>query len=213
MRRTLASLVVCLAACSNSADPGRATTTSTTSTTTTTTGTTTTTTTTTGAGGGTGTGGGGGSTTSSTGGNGPGDSCNPVTNEGCAPGEACDASGSKHVFQCYPPPNTKLPCELCGQDFGWCAPTLSCFGGNCARYCCTNEDCGPLGTCDTSPLADFGNGQVGLCLELGAGGGAPGPVCAELPTLPPSAGNCATYGHGTGGAGGAGGSSTASFGG
>ncbi len=75
--------------------------------------------------------------------------CNPVTNEGCSvPGEACDAAQGG-AFSCYPAPNDQPLCTPCGESEGWCAPGHMCVGGECARYCCTDADCGSSGAvCD-----------------------------------------------------------------
>lgn len=86
--------------------------------------------------------------------------CNPVTNEGCEDGSACDAA--EEGFTCYPPPNEVALCEPCGEAEGWCAPGHVCIGGGCARWCCDDADCGPQGTCDTS----VGDG-VGACVAGG----------------------------------------------
>lgn len=81
--------------------------------------------------------------------------CNPVTNEPCGAGEACDTNGDG--YECYEPPNDAVLCEECG-DNNFCAGGLTC-AGTCAKYCCTDEDCG-AGICDftTGVL-----GGVGVC--------------------------------------------------
>jgi hypothetical protein len=93
---------------------------------------------------------------------GTGIQCNPVTNDGCSTGEECDingdSSGNLIGFVCYPPPNTATACQSCdptGQTGPTCVGGFTCPGlntagtaGYCAKYCCTNADCGS-GTCTT----------------------------------------------------------------
>jgi hypothetical protein len=86
-----------------------------------------------------------------------GDECNPVTNEGCdtEAGEACDSG--EDGFMCYPPPNENALCTECSEDAGFCAPGHVCVGGLCARWCCTDQDCGDDGVCS-------GEGNIGYCI-------------------------------------------------
>lgn len=86
------------------------------------------------------------------------DTCNPITNEGCntAMGEACDVNADG--FECYPAPNDKLLCEVCGANDGFCAGGMTCVG-KCAAYCCSDADCG-TGTCTKG---GFPNPNVGFC--------------------------------------------------
>jgi hypothetical protein len=143
-------------------------------------------------------GGSGGSTGS--GGSGP---CNPVTNEGCSSGAACDTNLTQEKFQCYPPPppNDNAICTPCGTADGWCAPTLTCVEGACARFCCNDDDCGPEATCDLTLFADYEGGLVGACLRQGTGG-APATHDCDAPATAPSNGSC----FGSSAAGGSGGS-------
>jgi len=137
------------------------------------------------------------------GGNGEGgnSSCNPVTNEPCALGEACDAADN--AFVCFAEGNVGGLCEPCDSDAGeFCQGGLACVGTTCMRYCCTDADCG-TGTCvktdrQAAPFFDFAP-DVGLCLVEesgtggggGAGGGGPvsGPGC-DAPAEAPSMGSC-----------------------
>lgn len=90
--------------------------------------------------------------------------CNPVTNDPCGAGEACDL-GSAGGYECYPPPNEQVLCADCGETAGWCEGAETCVmaagGRACARYCCDASDCGS-GTCDTTTLGLPGG--VGVCV-------------------------------------------------
>ena len=143
---------------------------------------------------------------SSTGGGMVTNTCNPVTNAPCntAAGEACDGGyqgGEFQGFQCYPAPNDQKICEACnGGDGPWCSGSMTCGAGDkCARYCCSDADCG-TGTCTkgawpSSPdlgLCEGGNGGGGGA--GGGGGGGPmtgGPTC-NVPAfdMAPSMGSC-----------------------
>lgn len=163
-----------------------------------------------------------------------GDTCNPVTDDGCpTDGTTCDLAPSG-FFGCYPPPNTVDVCGTCDPTNGpFCGPDLTCVvgsnGGICFRYCCTDGDCGAGGTCDVDfantvlPQENTGN-NVGLCVTS-TGGQVP--ACGA-PGASPSGGACVTgFGSGTGssssggtggagssgGTGGAGGGSSTSSGG
>jgi hypothetical protein len=70
--------------------------------------------------------------------------CNPVTNEGYAANDACDATSSGG-FTCFTEAegSTGAMCEPCDIDAGtFCRGTLTCDGERCVRYCCTDGDCG-----------------------------------------------------------------------
>jgi hypothetical protein len=123
------------------------------------------------------------------------DQCNPVTNNGCETAKevACDA-GWPGEFVCLPPYGTPAQlCETCDNIFGpYCGPGLRCHEGShkCARYCCTDADCGS-GTCVTDPavvftkpLAVMGD-NVGLCLDAGK----TMPAC-DAPMMAASMGSC-----------------------
>lgn len=93
---------------------------------------------------------------------GGGNACNPFTNEGCdtAAGDACDVSADG--FSCYPPPNENMLCAACGQADGFCAPGMTCLGGACSRFCCSDADCGS-GKCTIGMLPDT---TVGVCQSM-----------------------------------------------
>jgi hypothetical protein len=90
--------------------------------------------------------------------------CNPVTAEGCADGSACDINPEGDAFACYmAAAATEGICEACEHAAGpWCAANMTCFSdeGFCRRWCCSDDDCGPNGTCDTTVL-DF-NSDIGI---------------------------------------------------
>jgi hypothetical protein len=121
--------------------------------------------------------------------------CNPITNEGCKAGDACDTA--QGGYQCYAPPNDKKLCEACGQADGFCEGGLTCIG-TCAKFCCDDADCG-TGKCEKS--AD----GVGVCVkELGKGNAAES--ACDAPLASPSGGKCYPFPAGAGGAAGAAGS-------
>jgi hypothetical protein len=127
-----------------------------------------------GAGGGGGAGGAGGAA----GGSGPAVEilCNPVTNEPCIEGNACDTAFHKDTkeflgFICYGGRNNSELCEACDLGEGareFCAGGLACVGpqdatvGKCARYCCTDADCGEGSECADLTFAGAPPG-LGLC--------------------------------------------------
>lgn len=115
--------------------------------------------------------------------------CNPVTNEGCAAGDACDAS-QDNTFVCFPPPNDVDLCGTCDNSAGpFCKGGFGCTGmTGCAKYCCDDGDCGS-GTC----VKDAGDGQpiwggvdLGYCLD------SMGKPACDAPASPPSDGSCIT---------------------
>ena len=116
--------------------------------------------------------------------------CDPVTNAGCdtGAGEACDVS--QGGFQCYPDGNVHDLCETCSTNGDYCQAGMTCFN-QCYRYCCTDDDCGPNGTCSLD-VAAFA-APVGLCISSVGGGGGVG-----------GAGGGGVGGGGVGGAGGGG---------
>src|SRR5262249_27231286 len=97
--------------------------------------------------------------------------CNPVTNQGCQPGEACDFGMA--AFVCHPPPNDAMLCEKCSNS----NPGPFCGGGmhcledlglaKCAHFCCDDCDCGS-GTCDLTLTGIMG---LGFCTVLSADAG------------------------------------------
>ena len=191
--------------------------TTTNSTTAATTAATTSTTVTTGGGGSGGTSGAGGG-----GGSGPAVQCNPVTNMGCTGGAACDITqdnqGQVNGFVCYAPPNTAVACATCNdasQTGPFCAGGATCIPidqqqtiTECAQYCCTDGDCGPGGTCDTTDMlfAPVATG-LGVCLatasagtggsggSTGAGGDPTTALACSPPATAPSNGSCVTVGQ------------------
>jgi hypothetical protein len=129
----------------------------------------------------------------------PKDTCNPVTSAGCEAqaGSACDL-GAVGTFQCFPPPNEVALCETCTPGAGkYCAPGMTCLFpvNRCARYCCTDADCG-TGTCWHDATRIFGaplalaEDDVGVCVVKAPGAAEdPKPAC-EVPADPPSDGAC-----------------------
>jgi len=93
--------------------------------------------------------------------------CNPLTNEGCATGEACDY-GLDEYFQCFPGPNDVDEggaCDLEAGPFckaGWTCdtPTPDETSGVCHRHCCSDGDCPAPQTCATFE-PEFGT--LGVC--------------------------------------------------
>jgi hypothetical protein len=108
---------------------------------------------------------------------GEGFACNPVTNEGCngPAGQSCDyAPGG---FQCYSGHNTAEVCQACSLTGPTCVNGFTCIPledgevyGVCAKFCCSDQDCGSGGVC-TAPGAMFG---VGYCQASGTGPGSGG---------------------------------------
>jgi hypothetical protein len=121
------------------------------------------------------------------------DSCNPVTNAGCA-GTTCD-SIYPGVFGCTY--NTGTPVKLCGTcdnvNSPFCDVDLHCFPGNdtCARFCCTDADCG-TGKCELDQTIVFGTPLpltktiVGICLTQDGSTAA-----CDAPATAASMGSCA----------------------
>jgi hypothetical protein len=111
--------------------------------------------------------------------------CNPVTNAPCAVGQACDIkvdSSSEMVtgFACYDGPNDAALCAACSVTGGAsCGGGLSCANVSptwlaCARFCCSDADCG-AGRClttDGQGRSLFGTvaSGLGLCAAAGDGG-------------------------------------------
>lgn len=63
----------------------------------------------------------------------------------------------------------------------------------CARYCCTDADCGATGRCELDPMKAFGaqlavpGDVVGVCVSMASPTDA---ACDMLPEPPPSGGTC-----------------------
>jgi hypothetical protein len=95
--------------------------------------------------------------------------CDPVTSAGCHPGQSCDMSVSG--FKCYGGPNEVELCGKCGSLRGGCVPGFTCLNINltrCARYCCTDAECGPNGICNHAYVAKLMSAMtspVGVCVE------------------------------------------------
>lgn len=131
------------------------------------------------------------------------DTCNPVTNDGCGTdGSACDLGTSAGTFQCFQPPNNAQLCGMCDNAKGpYCAPGMHCFPptNTCARYCCSDADCGG-GVCELDPMIALGGTEtiagdaVGICLTMlvpdgGVDGGGASPACTA-PATSTSKGSC-----------------------
>jgi hypothetical protein len=98
------------------------------------------------------------------------DKCNPVTLQTatypCI--EECATYDSGMTFQCYTSSLHRALCEECDQDAS-CNGGLACpaeegwpGGNHCARYCCSDADCGS-GQCIKEGIKASG-GALGLCL-------------------------------------------------
>jgi hypothetical protein len=91
--------------------------------------------------------------------------CDPRTNAGCAAAkkEGCD-DDERGGFRCYPSPSPAAEGGACDDDVG-CQGGLGCDmdddddEGVCARYCCTNADCGSK----ACVVIDAAFGTLGFC--------------------------------------------------
>ena len=114
--------------------------------------------------------------------------CNPVTGDPCdlAGGEACDLGSDGNggsSFQCFPAPNDAALCAACDNTAGpFCQGGLHCDTNTCAKYCCSDADCGAGNVCDFVFAPDF---AAGLCHD--AVGGA---AACSAPKPSPSGGAC-----------------------
>lgn len=118
----------------------------------------------------------------------PGYPCNPVTNQGCGAGQACDFDGK--AFKCFGGSNTVQACGACDSSAGpFCAPGYTCWGGHqqCTHYCCANSDCGSGGFCVKQKPS-----SVGICQAKNG---------MQLADFSPGTGGSGTGGSGTGGSG------------
>lgn len=114
---------------------------------------------------------------------GPGIQCNPITNEGCPATQVCDSSedstGVVTGFMCFSGNGTAATCAPCNDNgpATTCAPGGTCFTYDgeisvaaCARYCCTNADCGSglCTTIDSSDISLYGPlaPMVGVCIPM-----------------------------------------------
>jgi hypothetical protein len=121
------------------------------------------------------------------------DGCNPVNGSGC-PDDVCDAD-YPGVYECAVNDGTlsKL-CEACDNvNSPYCGAGLHCYpsSSTCARFCCTDADCG-TGRCELDQTKAFGGPVplskevVGLCVTMDGMGAA-----CDAPAVPPSGGSCA----------------------
>jgi hypothetical protein len=110
--------------------------------------------------------------------------CNPVTNQPCTSSQTCrvtvDSSQNLTGFACATSDGAGL-CAPCSDYYGpVCAGGLACTvavapASACARYCCTNDDCGDAGVCavtDGNGTQLFGSlaPNLGVCaLAVDAG--------------------------------------------
>ena len=114
--------------------------------------------------------------------------CNPVTGDTCdlGSGEACDLGDDGMggaSFQCFPAPNDVALCGACDNSNGpFCEQGYHCDTDTCAKYCCTDADCGAGNVCDFVFEPDF---AVGLCHDQVGGV----PAC-DAPKATPSGGSC-----------------------
>lgn len=126
----------------------------------------------------------------------PKDKCNPVTHAGCAnDGSSCDLT-YPGFFYCYDGP--AAPAKLCDPcDFHvepFCGSGLRCHPAShtCARYCCSDADCG-TGRCELDPILAFGaeiprpDNKVGICVNKDPM--ILEPAC-DAPLVPMSDGTC-----------------------
>lgn len=116
-------------------------------------------------------------------------SCNPVTGDTCdlANGEACDLGSDANgntSFTCFGAPNDAKLCAACDNQNGpYCEQGYHCDTTNqCAKFCCTDADCGAGAVCDFVFQPDF---AVGLCHDQVGGT----PACGA-PKASPSGGSC-----------------------
>lgn len=132
----------------------------------------------------------------------PKDQCNPVTTNGCAAGGTNCELVYPGMFVCIPPFGTPVEqCGACDNLMGpFCGPGLRCYTqpggpagpGTCARYCCSDLDCGLEGRCELDPMLAFGaplalaGDMVGVCVSTAPTGGA---ACGA-PAMSPSGGAC-----------------------
>ncbi len=100
--------------------------------------------------------------------------CDPVTNARCPSGQTCDVTsdtnGNVNGLACYPGNNSAELCALCSATEGpFCAGGLTCAHVDtaltaCARFCCSDADCGS-GRCaqvDANGDSFFGGVAAGL---------------------------------------------------
>jgi hypothetical protein len=120
------------------------------------------------------------------------DLCNPVTGQGCA-GAPCDG-GYPGTFSCGPIAGPAQPiCGACDPFNGpFCGTNLHCAPTThtCARFCCTDADCGATGKCVLDQTVVFGQplpiskAMVGICMNGSA-------ADCTAPPMAASKGSCA----------------------
>jgi hypothetical protein len=129
----------------------------------------------------------------------PMDQCNPVTGNGCPSVDFSCELVYPGMFVCIPPYGvvSKL-CQTCSYEMPpYCGAGFRCLPGMsstvCARYCCTDADCGATGRCELDPMKAFGaqlavpGDVVGVCVSTATPTDA---ACDMLPEPPPSGGTC-----------------------
>lgn len=90
--------------------------------------------------------------------------CNPVTNQGCGSGKACDlgSNGQSTGFICFQD-GTQSDGQPCNNATGpWCKAGLHCNETYCTEFCCTDSDCtGLQPSCNA--LGGSAMGTIGAC--------------------------------------------------
>jgi hypothetical protein len=84
--------------------------------------------------------------------------CNPLTNAGCIAGAICGFDLQTASIACMPMTPSAFQCQACdaSNPNGSCALGTACVGSSftsCARFCCSDADCG---------------GQTNGCIDVGA---------------------------------------------
>jgi hypothetical protein len=122
------------------------------------------------------------------------DQCNAVTVSGCPDPTQFNCElvfgGMFVCFQLEFMPATQ--CQPCDNLYGpYCGSGLRCHAsGTCARYCCSDADCG-TGRCELDPMKAFGAplanaaDKVGVCVTMDGTTAA-----CDAPAMSPSGGTC-----------------------
>ena len=93
-------------------------------------------------------------------------SCDPLTGDGCPESEyACDffgQYGGVGEFVCFSDCTEPVgaPCDR--TEGPWCAAGAACVDGVCAKYCCSDSDCGS-DKCEPLTWENVTGGRFGLC--------------------------------------------------
>ncbi len=88
--------------------------------------------------------------------------CNPMTNEGCGAGKACDMAenAGEYGFVCFPDGTVDEGASCNGVSGPYCKATLHCGTTTCTKFCCTSADCeAPTPQCgmyDPGKVGTFG---------------------------------------------------------